>query len=42
MTDLFLPGPDALRLLQEHDSNSFAGFEVGGAKQYIAVNQEAT
>jgi len=40
MTDLFISGPDALRLLAETGVNSFAGFEVGRAKQFIAVNHE--
>jgi glycine cleavage system aminomethyltransferase T len=40
MTDLFVRGPDALRLLSEHAVNTFATFEPGKAKQYIAVNQD--
>jgi vanillate/3-O-methylgallate O-demethylase len=38
MTDLFLRGPDALRLLSELGVNSFANFGPGKAKQYVAVN----
>jgi len=38
MTDLFLSGPDALRLLGDFGVNSFAGFAPGKAKQYVAVN----
>jgi vanillate/3-O-methylgallate O-demethylase len=38
MTDLFLSGPDALRLLSDFGVNSFAGFAPGKAKQYVAVN----
>ncbi len=38
MTDLFLGGPDALRLLSDFGVNSFAGFGPGKAKQYVAVN----
>lgn len=40
MTDLFLRGPDALRLLSELGVNSFANFQVDNAKQYIAVNSD--
>ncbi|WP_104525213.1 aminomethyltransferase family protein [Blastococcus atacamensis] len=40
MTDLFLSGPDALRLLTDVGVNSFAGFDVGKAKQFVAVNPE--
>jgi vanillate/3-O-methylgallate O-demethylase len=38
MTDLFLSGPDALRLLSDFGVNSFANFAPGKAKQYVAVN----
>ncbi len=38
MTDLFLRGPDALRLLTSLGVNSFANFGPGKAKQYVAVN----
>lgn len=40
MTDLFITGPDALRLLQDLAVNSFAKFAVDNAKQFIAVNHE--
>jgi glycine cleavage system aminomethyltransferase T len=40
MTDLFISGPDALRLLSETGVNSFANFEVDRAKQFVAVNHE--
>ncbi|WP_396277430.1 aminomethyl transferase family protein [Glutamicibacter creatinolyticus] len=40
MTDLFISGPDALKLLSDLAVNSFAKFEVGKAKQFIAVNDE--
>ncbi|THG29927.1 aminomethyltransferase family protein [Naasia lichenicola] len=40
MTDLFLTGPDALKLLSDTGVNSFAKFQVDNAKQFIAVNHE--
>ncbi|KAA9108327.1 aminomethyltransferase family protein [Microbacterium rhizomatis] len=40
MTDLFISGPDALRLLSDVGVNSFATFQVDQAKQFIAVNHE--
>ncbi|MTD53737.1 aminomethyl transferase family protein [Amycolatopsis pithecellobii] len=40
MTDLFISGPGALRLLREHGVNSFANFAPGKAKQYVAVNPD--
>jgi vanillate/3-O-methylgallate O-demethylase len=40
MTDLFLSGPDALRLLSDVGVNTFANFGVGKAKQFVAVNPE--
>ncbi|NLP84599.1 aminomethyl transferase family protein [Microbacterium sp. CFH 90308] len=40
MTDLFVSGPDALRLLSDVGVNSFANFAVNSAKQFIAVNHE--
>lgn len=40
MTDLFLSGPDAARLLSDTGVNSFARFPVDAAKQFIAVNHE--
>lgn len=38
MVDLFLTGPDALRLLSDLGVNSFATFGVDKAKQFVAVN----
>jgi vanillate/3-O-methylgallate O-demethylase len=40
MTDLFLSGPDALKLLSRLGVNSFANFGPGKAKQYVAVNAD--
>lgn len=40
MTDLFISGPDALRLLSQVGVNNFATFDVGRANQFIAVNHE--
>jgi glycine cleavage system aminomethyltransferase T len=40
MTDLFLSGPDALRLLQDLGVNSFATFGVNKAKQFVGVNHD--
>ena len=40
MTDLFLSGPDALRLLSDFGVNTFANFTPGKAKQYVAVNAD--
>ena len=40
MTDLFISGPDALRLLSDVGVNNFSRFAPGHAKQFIAVNDE--
>jgi glycine cleavage system aminomethyltransferase T len=40
MTDLFLQGPDAQRLLSDLAVNSFATFGVDKAKQFVAVNED--
>ncbi|MFF7987237.1 aminomethyl transferase family protein [Streptomyces sp. NPDC007901] len=40
MTDLYIQGPDALRLLSDLGVNSFADFGPGRAKQYVAVNHD--
>src|SRR5689334_6057443 len=40
MTDLFISGPDALRLLSDVGVNTFANFGVNRAKQFVAVNPE--
>lgn len=37
MVDLFIKGPDALRLISDTAVNSIRGFEPGKAKQYVAV-----
>jgi glycine cleavage system aminomethyltransferase T len=38
MTDLFVEGPDALRLFSDLAVNTFANFGVDKAKQFVAVN----
>jgi vanillate/3-O-methylgallate O-demethylase len=40
MTDLFIKGPDALKLLSDVAVNSFENFTPNKAKQFIAVNHE--
>ncbi|OLT04643.1 glycine cleavage system protein T [Pseudonocardia sp. CNS-004] len=40
MTDLFVEGPDAHRLLSGLAVNTFANFGVNRAKQYVAVNND--
>src|SRR5947207_13907427 len=40
MTDLYVEGPDALRLLSELAVNSFKNFKVNQAKQFVACNHE--
>jgi vanillate/3-O-methylgallate O-demethylase len=40
MTDLFLRGPDALRLLSELGVNSFANFGRGKAKQLVVTSYD--
>jgi vanillate/3-O-methylgallate O-demethylase len=40
MTDLFIEGPDALRLLSGLAVNTFANFGVGKAKQFVAVGPD--
>ena len=40
MTDLYVEGPDALALLSSLAVNSFKGFKVNQAKQFIACNPE--
>ncbi len=40
MTDLYLSGKDALKLLSDFGVNTFANFVPGKAKQYVAVNQD--
>lgn len=38
MTDLYMSGPDAVRLLSDTSVNNWSKFAIGGAKQYVAVN----
>jgi vanillate/3-O-methylgallate O-demethylase len=40
MTDLYVDGPDALSLLSSLGVNSFKGFKVNHAKQFIACNDD--
>jgi glycine cleavage system aminomethyltransferase T len=40
MTDLYIDGPDALRLLSDLAVNSFKNFKVNQAKQFIACNHD--
>jgi glycine cleavage system aminomethyltransferase T len=40
MTDLYVQGPDALRLLSDLGVNSFKGFEPNRAKQFVACNYD--
>lgn len=40
MTDLFISGPDALKLLSDTGVNNFENFAVNKAKQFVAVNYE--
>lgn len=40
MTDLFLSGPDAARLLSDFGVNSLDGFAPGRAKQYVATSAD--
>lgn len=40
MMDLFITGPDALKLLQDTGVNKFDNFQVNQAKQFVAVNHE--
>ncbi|HWH26419.1 MAG TPA: aminomethyl transferase family protein [Pseudolysinimonas sp.] len=40
MVNLYVQGPDALRLFSDLGANSFKNFAVGVAKQFIALNEE--
>ena len=40
MTDLYVEGPDALRLLSDLGVNSFKNFKVNQAKQFVACNHD--
>jgi vanillate/3-O-methylgallate O-demethylase len=40
MTDLYLEGPDALKLLSDLGINSYKNFKVNQAKQFVACNHD--
>ena len=40
MTDMYVEGPDALKLLSDLGVNSFKGFEPNKAKQFVACNHD--
>jgi glycine cleavage system aminomethyltransferase T len=40
MTDMYIQGPDAFRLLSDFGINSFKNFDVDKAKQYVACNYD--
>ena len=40
MTDMYVQGPDALRLLSDLGVNSFKGFEPNKAKQFVPCNYD--
>src|SRR5690349_24758532 len=40
MTDLYIEGPDALKLLSDLAINSFKTFKVNQAKQFVACNPD--
>ncbi|MEV6483429.1 aminomethyl transferase family protein [Streptomyces sp. NPDC051576] len=40
MTDLFIEGPDTVRMLEHLGVNSFTGFGKDRAKQFVAVNHD--
>ena len=40
MTDLYIEGPDALKVLSDLGVNSFATFKVNQAKQFVACNYD--
>ena len=40
MTDLYVKGPDVIRLLSDLGVNSFANFAVNKAKQFVACNRD--
>ncbi|MGZ8693096.1 MAG: vanillate/3-O-methylgallate O-demethylase [Gaiellaceae bacterium] len=40
MTDMYIKGPEALKLLSDLGVNSFASFAVNKAKQFVAVNDD--
>lgn len=40
MCDLFIEGPDAMRLLQYVSANDYSKFEIGQAKQFVPVTEK--
>jgi vanillate/3-O-methylgallate O-demethylase len=40
MTDLYIEGPDTIRMLSDLGVNSFAQFKVNQAKQFVACNHD--
>src|SRR5215510_2126852 len=40
MTDLYIEGPDALKVLSDLAVNSFKNFKVNTAKQFVATNHQ--
>ena len=40
MTDLYIEGPDALKVLSDLAVNSFKNFKINQAKQFVACNHE--
>jgi len=40
MNDLFISGPDALRLFRDFGVNTFENFDVGKAKHLVTVNED--
>jgi glycine cleavage system aminomethyltransferase T len=40
MTDMYIEGPDALKLLSDFGINTFKNFDVNKAKQYVACNYD--
>ena len=40
MTDLYIEGPDALKLLSDLAINSFKNFKISTAKQFVATNHQ--
>ena len=40
MTDLYVEGPDALRLLSDLGVNTFKNFRINQGKQFVACNQD--
>jgi glycine cleavage system aminomethyltransferase T len=40
MTDMYVEGPDALKLFTSLGTNSFAKFDVNDAKQFVPCNYD--